>query len=392
MQSQLQPLHETQVTGNLIDKIGTQKFVANLVAATNYTSSYVRECMNKMKFPHVAEGLPNNRFHEGGDLLDDLEKFAISEACSVFGGSNAIVQSWRCTNAIMAVCLSLAKPGQTILGLSCSSGGYYMTGSSKAHYLSNIFKIATYDVRSDNYLLDYDHIEACVKKEKPAIIFAGDTSYSRIWDWSAVASIAARHGALMVADISQTAGLIAAGLYPSPIQYADAVVFASYKTLGGPHGAVITAKDPTIVNEIFKGLYPKTQGSACAMTIAGIAAALEYTTNPQFKQYSKRIISSSQALSKVLIEKGLHVLTDGTDNHSFVVALPEDHSIDANIVCQRLRKKGILTNKTPIPFDKRPINQCSGIRIGTVWLAQSPDSNQQIEYLSGVIANTVSNN
>jgi glycine hydroxymethyltransferase len=263
-------------TFEIIEAISRKSGAVNLVAAASEMSSYVRECMRRFEFPHVAEGYIGNRCHEGGGLLDALESLAIENTVRLFGQADINVQAWRCTNAIVATCFGLARPGEAILGLICASGEYYATGSTNAHFLSKCFRIETYDVDRTTHLLDYDSLEARVREVQPRILFAGDTSYSRHWDWAAVADIAARCDCIFVADISQTAGLIAAGLYPSPFAHADVVIFATYKTLRGPKGAVVATVNTDLAPRLRRSLYPGTQGSCCGSTVAGIAAAMEY--------------------------------------------------------------------------------------------------------------------
>ena len=338
-------------THSVVDNFAKAKPAINLIAAASVSSPYVRECMQKFDFPHVSEGYVGNRFHEGGGLLDAVESLAIESTIAVFGRADIIVQAWRCTNAIVATCFALARPGDVILGLSCASGGYYATGSANAHFLSKCFRIETYDVDRQTHLLDYGALEARVREVRPKILFAGDTTYSRHWNWSIVADIATRYGCTFVADVSQTAGLIAAGLYPSPFECADVVVFATYKTLRGPKGAVIAIINEDLAPRMRKSLYPGTQGSCCGNTIAGIAAAMEYALTPEFRTYAERVLWSSNYLADCLTREGHSVISGGTDTHSFVVELPISAPIDAKEVCRWIARKGILTNATPVPLN-----------------------------------------
>lgn len=341
----------------------------NLVAASNLVSPYVSSCMKRIDFPYVAEGYVGRRFHAGGELLDEIETLAVENTKMVFGATKVLVQAWRCTNAIVATCFALAKPGDVILGLSCSSGGYYATGSTSAHFLSRVFQIETYDVDVSSHLLDYDQIEQAIKKCRPQILFTGDTSYSRHWDWKTVADIAKSYGCYMVADVSQYAGLIAANVYPSPFPYADVVVFATYKTLRGPKGAVIAARDSDIYNQVRRALYPGAQGSCCSTTITGIAAAMEFARTQEFVDYAQRVVDSAIYLADGLSEQGFKIISGGTQNHSFVIDIPDTCRKNARQISEELSNLGIRTNATPVPFDRRSLMECSGIRVGTTAIA-----------------------
>lgn len=371
-----------------ISRYENQASFINLVAASNTRGAYVQECMSRFKFPHVAEGYAGSRFHEGGDLLDEIEMLAIVKTRKLLDCGEAIVQPWRCTNAIVSVCFALAKENDKLLGLSCSSGGYYATGSSKAHFLSSFFRIETYDVHPETHLLDYDLLEARVRECRPRILFCGDTSYSRIWNWASVAEIGRRYGSIVVADISQIVGLVAAGCYPSPMPHADVTVFATYKTLRGPRGAIITTRDGEIARKIRRALYPRTQGSCCPETIAGISAAIEEAGWPEFRCYAERVTWSARYLANALMSLGIRIVADGTDTHSFVIAVPEDKATSAKRVCFALRQAGMLTNRTPVPYERRSLEDCSGIRIGTTSIANNHLTEGALNSLADAIFKT----
>ncbi|SEN40153.1 DegT/DnrJ/EryC1/StrS family aminotransferase [Halomonas caseinilytica] len=337
----------------------------NFVSASNRLSDYVAACMDASPHGLHLEGYPGVRFHEGADLIDELETHAEDLAKDIYSVPFASVQPWRCTNAILATAHGLTGLGSAILGLDCSSGGYFATGASKAHLLSSLYNVQTYTVDPTNHLLDYDQIRKKAREAKPAIIFAGDTSYSRTWDWPQMRSIADEVGAYLVADVSQIAGLIAGRVLGNPAPLADVTIFATYKTLRGPRGALVLANDASVFSKIRRAIYPGLQSAVDPRLVAGIAAALEEARSPEFPVYARQIVLNAQQLCAEIQEAGLGVVGGGTDNHSFTISLSEDESTDAATVCHYLAKRGILTNKTPVPFDTRPISKCSGIRIGT---------------------------
>ena len=340
----------------------------NLVAATNKQTDYVRECMKSAPTSVQIEGYWGTRFHEGASSYDQIEEYCEKGAAGLFQANYALVQAWRCTNGLLAIARALAEPDDTLVGLDCKSGGYYATGGH-AHLMGEIFHLETYGVCPDSFLLDYDLIRKEISASQPKIIFAGDTSYSRDWDWQEMRAIADEVGAYLVADISQTAGLIAARLLDNPAPHADVSIFATYKTFRGPPGCIILVNDEGVLKKIRRRLYPGLQGSVVGTTLAGLAAAIEEASAEEFRSYARRIVKNSRQISNVLREEGHSILTGGTDNHAFIVKIPETSNDDAAAACCRLAQKGILTNKTPTPYDPRPLHRPSGVRIGTSFIS-----------------------
>lgn len=381
-------IQETSTLELVQEMAGQMDRCTNLVAATNAISSNVMNCMRiAPEFVHV-EGFPGRRFHEGASYLDGIELHGEQVARDLFDSEHAILQSWRCTNGIVACVRALAKPGDTVLGLACDSGGFYATGSDRAHLLSKLYRIATYSVSKDTHLLNYDTILQDAIESRPTVIFCGDTSYSRLWNWQRMRQIADQVGAYLVADISQTAGLVAGKLIPSPVGIADVCVFATYKTLRGPKGCIILAEDTDVSKRIRSKIYPELQGSVSSAQIVGITACLEEARLPSFTKYCAAVIKNAQFLSAALMRHGLQVVTKGTDNHSLTVIVPDDAPVDANEICKRLAKRKILTNKTPIPFDKRSLNACSGVRLGTAYVTSEAVTPGELKRAADTIAET----
>lgn len=335
------------------------------------------------------EGYPGSRFHEGASNLDDIERYGQNLAADIFNSRYALVQGWRCTNGIIAVTRALAEPGDTILGLSCSSGGYYATGTRGAHILSDLYRVETYSVCRNTHFLDYDDILETAKKCRPKILFCGDTSYSRAWDWRKMRAIADATGAYMVADISQIAGLIAAGVLDNPAPIADATVFATYKTLRGPKGCIILANEESTLKKIKRAIYPRLQGSVSSSQLVGISACLEEALSEDFKKYSRDVAGNAAFLAAQIQAEGLRVVTGGTVNHSLTVIVPRSAETNADLICKALASRGVLTNKTPIPYDTRAINLCSGVRLGTSHITNDDVTKNELTDVARVISHVM---
>jgi len=360
----------------------------NLVAATNVASPYVKNCIRSASNSVQVEGFCGERFHQGAQAYDKIEQFCTRQAAELFEAKYATVQAWRCTNGLLAVSRALAKPDDTLMGLSCSSGGYYAT-STKAHLIGKLFNIETYDVSEATCKLDYDQIRDKAHRISPRIIFAGDTSYSRDWDWPIMRSIADEVGAYLVADISQTAGLVAGRALTNPAPLADVTLFATYKTFRGPHGCIILANDASVFSAINKKLYPELQGSIVASTLAGLAATLEEAGSARYQEYQECVVRNSRFMAEKIAAHGVNIVTDGTDNHAFIAVVPDDKIESADVACKRLAAQQIFTNKAPIPFDRRPLKKCSGVRIGLSCLTNQNPSLDVLAELSDRIGQTI---
>lgn len=269
------------IANTLVDEAANSlRECTNLVAATNRPSDYVLNCMRQATDSVQLEGHCGKRFHEGAGAYDEVERYCIKSASELFGATHASVQAWRCTNGLLSVTRALAKPGEKVLGLECASGGYYAT-STKAHLIGKLYDVATYTVSETTLRLDYDLIRDRARKERPRIIFAGDTSYSRDWNWAAMRDIADEVGAYLVADVSQVAGLIVGNAFSSPVQFADVTLFATYKTFRGPHGCIVLTNSAEIWKAIRSRLYPELQGSVVASTLAGLCRHTGRSRHPR---------------------------------------------------------------------------------------------------------------
>ena len=357
-----------------------QKKVINLIASENYVSQDVLKALGSETTNKYAEGYPGKRYYAGNEIVDQIENLAIERALKLFKlnpkkwGVN--VQALSGSPANLAVYQALLKKGEKIMGMELSHGGH-LTHGHKVSFSGKFWKQVPYTVDKKTEKLDYDALMRLAKKEKPALIVAGYTAYSRKINWKKFREIADAVDAYLLVDMSHIAGLVAGGVHPAPFKYADVVTTTTHKTLRGPRGALIFArKDVQVVNErtnkaeslfelIQKSVFPGMQGGPHMNAIAGIAVALYEAGKADFKNYAKQIVKNTQALAKALKKRGWRIISDGTDNHVFLVDVWKDgKGITGREAQERLEKEGIILNMNTIPFDTRSPFNPSGIRIG----------------------------
>jgi len=339
-----------------------QENTINLIASENYTSEAVMQATASVLTNKYAEGYPGKRYYPGCAIIDQVESLAIDRAKELFGADHANVQPHSGSQANMAVYFSFLKPGDTILGMSLSSGGH-LTHGHNVNFSGTIFNSIQYTVDPQTEMLNYDEIEQLAAQHKPKLIIAGASAYSRTIDFERFATIAHDHGALLLADIAHIAGLIAAGLHPNPIPHADFVTSTTHKTLRGPRGGLIMAKAEH-AQKIDRSIIPGTQGGPLMNIIAAKAVAFHEALQPSFKHYQQQIIKNTQAMAQELVSLGYKLVTGGTDNHLFVVDL-RPQNITGLQAETALEKAGITVTRSCIPFDPAKPWITSGIRIGT---------------------------
>ncbi len=336
-----------------------------MIASENYVSQAVMDAQGSILTNKYAEGYPGKRYYGGCEFVDQTETLAIDRLCKIFGSEAANVQPHSGSQANMAVYLSLMKAGDTLMGMSLSNGGH-LTHGSPANFSGKLFKVISYGIRNDNHLIDYDQLRDIALKERPKVIVAGASAYPRIIDFEKFASIASECGAHFVVDMAHIAGLVAAGLHPSPIPHAIYTTSTTHKTLRGPRGGVILSKTEHIkaVNSL---IFPGIQGGPLMHVIAAKAVAFKEALDPSFKDYQKRVITNAKALAESLMSQGLKLVTNGTDNHLLLADLTSlgDGSITGKDAEAWLDLAGITVNKNTIPNEQRSPFVTSGIRIGT---------------------------
>ena len=335
-----------------------------LIASENFTSPAIMESQGSILTNKYAEGYPNKRYYGGCEFVDSIEEIAIERAKSLFGADHANVQPHAGSQANAAVYLSVLKPGDKILTMNLSDGGH-LTHGHPMNFSGIYHEVVHYGVSSDKGLIDYDAIEASAKKELPKMITVGASAYSRVIDFERMGAIAKSVGAYLLADIAHIAGLVAAGVHPSPVPHADFVTTTTHKTLRGPRGGLILCKEEH-AKKIDTAVFPGTQGGPLMHVIAAKATCFQEAQTDQFKAYQRQVAKNANALANALIEKGHTVVSGGTDNHLFMIDLRVKYpDLTGKIAQNALDKANITANKNTVPGETRSPFQTSGIRIGT---------------------------
>ncbi|MGH8227401.1 MAG: serine hydroxymethyltransferase [Steroidobacteraceae bacterium] len=335
-----------------------------LIASENYASPRVLEAQGSVLTNKYAEGYPGRRYYGGCEYVDVVEQLAIDRAKRLFGAAYANVQPHSGSQANAAVYHALIRPGDTILGMSLDHGGH-LTHGAKVSFSGKLFRAVQYGVRPQTGLIDYEQVERLAETERPKLIIAGFSAYSRAIDWARFAAIAKSVGAYFVVDMAHVAGLVAMGLYPDPIPHADVVTTTTHKTLRGPRGGLILAREnEEIARKLNSSIFPGTQGGPLMHVIAAKAVALFEALQPQFKAYQEQVLRNARAMCARLAARGFTIVSGGTDNHLFLVDLKE-RSITGKEADAALGRANITVNKNAVPNDPRPPAISSGLRIGT---------------------------
>lgn len=333
-----------------------------LIASENFTSQAVMEAMGSHLTNKYAEGYPGARYYGGCEYVDIVEQLAIDRAKELFGAEHANVQPHSGSQANVAVYLALLKPGDTILGMDLSHGGH-LTHGSKASISGKYFNACFYGVDPQTETIDYEKAMQTAGECKPKLIIAGASAYSRIIDFKKMREIADEVGAYLMVDMAHIGGLVAAGVHPSPVPYADVVTSTTHKTLRGPRGAIILCKDE-LRKKINSAVFPGTQGGPLMHIIAGKAVCFKEAMSPEFKQYQRQTVDNAAVLAQTLSEGGIRLVSGGTDNH---LMLADTMSLGrtGNEVQELLDAAHITANKNSIPFDTQSVKLTSGMRFGT---------------------------
>ncbi len=354
---------DQEIAGIIEEEHQRQENNIELIASENHTSIAVMQAQGSVLTNKYAEGYPGKRYYGGCEFVDKIETLAIERAKKLFGCQFVNVQPHSGAQANMAVFVALLQAGDTVMGMSLDHGGHLSHGHSM-NFSGKFFKIVPYIVNKDTELIDYDDFEKKAQECKPKLIVTGASAYSRVWDWARIRKIADSVGAYFMADIAHYAGLIAAGVYPSPIQFADVVTTTTHKTLRGPRGGIIMTNNPDLAKKINSAVFPGVQGGPLMHVIAAKAVAFSEALKPSFKEYQEQVVKNAKVFAEVLAEGGLRIVSGGTDSHMFLVDLRPLNVTgkDAQI---NLEKAGITANKNTIPYDPAKPMIASGIRIGT---------------------------
>ncbi|MGR8940289.1 MAG: serine hydroxymethyltransferase [Gammaproteobacteria bacterium] len=335
-----------------------------LIASENYSSPRVQEAQGTVLTNKYAEGYPGKRYYGGCEYVDTVEQLAIDRAKQLFGADWANVQAHSGSQANAAAYMALIQPGDTILGLALSDGGH-LTHGAKPNFSGKIYNAVQYHLDPKSGLLDYDQIEALAREHQPKIIVAGFSAYSRIMDWERFRTIADAVGAYLLVDMAHVAGLVAAGVYPNPVPYADIVTTTTHKSLRGPRGGIILGKaNAEIEKKINSMIFPGIQGGPLMHVIAAKAVAFKEAMEPEFTVYQQQVVKNAQAMAQVFIERGFDIVSGGTDNHLMLVSLIPK-GITGKAADAALGKAHITVNKNAVPNDPESPFVTSGIRVGT---------------------------
>ncbi|RRJ83595.1 serine hydroxymethyltransferase [Aestuariirhabdus litorea] len=355
-----------------------------LIASENYTSPRVMEAQGSKLTNKYAEGYPGKRYYGGCEHVDVVEQLAIDRAKALFGAAYANVQPHSGSQANAAVYMALCKPGDTVLGMSLAHGGH-LTHGATVSFSGRIYNAVQYGLNADTGEIDYDEVERLALEHKPRMIVAGFSAYSRVVDWQRFRTIADQVGAYLMVDMAHVAGLIAAGVYPSPVGIADVVTSTTHKTLGGPRGGLILANDDEeIQKKLNFAVFPESQGGPLCHVVAAKAVCFKEAMEPEYKAYQTQVVKNAQAMATVLLERGIKVVSGGTDDHLFLVDLigKEFTGKDAEAV---LGKANITVNKNAVPNDPRSPFVTSGLRIGTPAITRRGFKEQDAANLAGWI-------
>lgn len=355
-----------------------------LIASENFVSQDVLEAMGSVMTNKYAEGYPGKRYYGGCEFVDVAEQIAIDRLTQLFGAKYANVQPHSGAQANFAVFFALLQPGDKVMGMNLSHGGH-LTHGSPVSVSGKWFEVVSYGVREDTQLIDYDELEAIAKKEKPKLIIAGTSAYTRTIDFARFRQIADQVGAKFMVDMAHIAGLVAAGLHPSPVPYADVVTSTTHKTLRGPRGGIILTNDDEMIKAINKSVFPGIQGGPLMHIIAAKAVAFNEALQPSFKEYAKQIILNADTLGKTLKNEGAALVSGGTDNHIVLLDL-RPWNLTGKEAEKLLEEAGITVNKNTIPFDPEKPFVTSGIRMGTAALTTRGMKQDEMVKIGEVIA------
>lgn len=334
-----------------------------LIASENYCSPLVMELQGSVLTNKYAEGYPNKRYYGGCEFVDIAESLAIERAKELFGADYANVQPHSGSQANGAVYLALVEPGDTVLGMSLDHGGH-LTHGAKVNFSGRTYNAVQYGVNEDG-LIDYDEVEKLAVEHKPKMIVAGFSAYSQLLDFKRFREIADKVGAYLFVDMAHVAGLVAAGLYPNPMEYADVVTTTTHKTLRGPRGGIILAKsNPDLEKKLNSAIFPGIQGGPLMHVIAAKAVALLEAMQPEFVEYQTQVLKNAKAMVKVFQSRGFDIVSNGTEDHLFLVSLVK-HGITGKAADAALGKANITVNKNTVPNDPQSPFVTSGIRVGT---------------------------
>lgn len=373
---------DDELAAAMANEVVRQEQHIELIASENYTSPRVMEAQGSVLTNKYAEGYPAKRYYGGCENVDIAEQLAIDRAKELFGAGYANVQPHSGSQANAAVYFALLQPGDTVLGMSLADGGH-LTHGSKVSFSGKLFNAVQYGLNPDTGEIDYDDIAALAREHQPKMIVAGFSAYSRVMDWHKFRAIADEVGAYLMVDMAHVAGLVAAGVYPNPVQIADVTTSTTHKTLRGPRGGIILAKsNPELEKKFSSMIFPGTQGGPLMHVIAGKAVAFKEAMQEDFTRYQKQVVKNAQTMAAVFLERGYNVVSGGTDNHLFLLDLISK-GMTGKEADAALGNAFITVNKNAVPNDPQSPFVTSGLRIGTPAVTTRGFAEKECEDLAG---------
>ena len=379
---------DPDIANVLRDEARRQATGLELIPSENLVSEAVLEAMGSIFTNKYAEGYPGKRYYGGCEYADKVEQLAIDRAKELFGADHANVQAHSGTSANVAVYMALLQPGDIVLGMALSHGGH-LTHGHPLNFSGRMYKFSEYHVRRDTEQIDYAEIEELAHQHKPKMIVAGASAYSRVIDFERIAKVAKSVDALFFVDMAHIAGLVAAGVHPSPVPHADVVSTTTHKTLRGPRGGLVLCR-AALAKEIDKLTFPGTQGGPLVHTIAAKAVCLKEAMEPSFNEYQKQIVANAKAMANAISKRGFRVVAGGTDNHLFLIEV-HPRGITGSDAEKALDRAGITVNKNSIPFDPLPPMKAGGIRLGSPSITTRGMKEPEMELIAGWIAEILTN-
>jgi len=374
---------DPQIAELLKEEAKRQATGLELIPSENLVSEAVLEAMGSIFTNKYAEGYPGKRYYGGCEFADKVEQLAIDRAKELFGAEYANVQAHSGTSANVAVYMATLQPGDTVLGMNLSHGGH-LTHGHPLNFSGRMYKFVAYGVRQDNEQIDYDEIERLAREHKPKMIVAGASAYPRVIEFERIAKAAKAVGALFFVDMAHIAGLVAAGVHPSPVPHADIVSTTTHKTLRGPRGGMVLCR-AAFAKEIDKLTFPGTQGGPLVNTIAAKAVCLKEAMEPGFKEYQQQVVANARVLAATISKRGFRIVSGGTDNHLFLIEV-HSRGITGTDAEKALDRAGITVNKNSIPFDPLPPMKGGGIRLGSPSITTRGMREAEMEQIGGWIS------
>ena len=380
---------DTEIQEAINKELSRQRDKLEMIASENIVSKAVMQAQGSVLTNKYAEGYPGKRYYGGCEYVDVVEQLAIDRAKKLFGAEYANVQPHSGAQANTAVYFALLEPGDTILGMNLTDGGH-LTHGSPVNISGKYFKIIPYGVDKKTERIDYDELERLAKEHQPKLIVGGASAYSRVIDFERMAQIAKSVGAYLMIDMAHIAGLVAAGLHPSPVPYADVVTTTTHKTLRGPRGGLILCRDAEFGKQFNKAIFPGIQGGPLMHVVAAKAVAFKEALSDEFKVYQQQVLDNAKALADELVKKGFRIVSGGTDNHLMLVDL-RSKNITGKEAQFLLDEIGITANRNTIPFEPLSPFVTSGIRLGTPALTTRGLKEDDIREVADIIADVIEN-